>query len=203
MSALPPGLGNVLRQGAADLATAAAFLLVWLFRDRFEYDTLRSLLLWPVVFECCLAFSLFLVSWIAGVRSAAVRWLWIVGVLAIYLAGAWLTVAIAGMPAAWVLAFWLLLSRAWPPRVMQAGSSAHLRWLQRAAGYAALLWGAGFVLTLLLMLAVPGVSSEDVDGTLRSTPPAWIFPLVWTPYFVAGALVRVRLVIQAQVASGR
>jgi hypothetical protein len=112
-----------------------------------------------------------------------------------------LTVAIAGMPAAWVIAFWLLLSRAWPPAVMRAGSSTHLLWLQRTAGSAALLWGAGFVLTILLMLVLPEVTSQDADGTLRSTPPAWIFPLVWVPYFIAEALVRARQVLAAQAAA--
>jgi hypothetical protein len=195
LSARALGFVDVLRHGAADLMTASAFLLAWLLRDHFEYDTLRSLLLWPVIFECYLAFALFLMSWIASVRSAAVRWLWILSVLTIYLAGAWLTVAIDGMPAAWAMAFWLLLSRAWPPTIMRVGSAAHLLWLQRTAGYAALLWGAGFVLMLLLMLALPGVSSQEADGTLCSTLPAWIFPLVWVPYFIAEAWVRSRQVL--------
>ena len=65
---------GVLRHGALDLLTAASFLLVWLLREQFSYDTLRGLLLWPVIFECYLAFALFLASWVADVRSTMMRW---------------------------------------------------------------------------------------------------------------------------------
>lgn len=200
MSPTRPDAGSVLRHGALDLLTAAAFLLVWLLRERFEYDTLRSLLLWPVVFECYLAFALYVASRIAAVRSSLLRGLWIAGVLSIYLGGAWLTLAIAGMPTAWALALWLLISRAWPPPGLSLASPAHLAWLERLAGFSALLWGGGFVAFVLLMLVFPGVQTQDPDGTLRSTPPAWIFPLVWTPYFIGEAILRARLVLQAQAA---
>ena len=50
-----PGLAGTLRHGALDLVSAAAFLGIWLLRDHFEYDTLRALLFWPVVFELALA----------------------------------------------------------------------------------------------------------------------------------------------------
>jgi hypothetical protein len=193
----------VLRHGALDLLMAAAFLGVWLLRDRFEYDTLRGLLLWPVVFELYLVAALFIATWVAGVQRVALRGLWVAGVLAVYLGGAWLTVAIAEMPAMWTLALWLLLARAWPPRGWSPGSVAHLRWLQGLSGYAGLLWGGGFVAFVLLMLVFPGVETVDPDGTLRSTPPAWIFPLVWVPYFVAEAVLRARMVLQAQADAGR
>jgi len=93
----------------------------------------------------------------------------------------------------------LLFARARPPGGMSVGSPLHLRWLQPMAGYAGLLWGAAFVAFVLLMLVFPGVQTEDADGTLRSTPPAWIFPLVWTPYFIAEAVLRARMVLQAQM----
>lgn len=198
MSAVRIGSIDVLRHGALDLLTAASFLLVWLLREQFSYDTLRGLLLWPVVFECYLAFALFLASWVAGVRSTLMRWTWIAAVLAIYLGGAWLTVATAESPAVWTLAVWLLFARALPPRGMPVGTPLHLRWLQRMAGFTGLLWGAAFIAFVLLMLVFPGAQTLDADGTLRSTPPAWIFPLVWTPYFVAEAVLRARLVLEAQ-----
>lgn len=199
MNAARINLAAVLRHGAPDLAMAAAFLAVWLLRDHFEYDSLRGLLLWPVVFELYLVAALFIASWIAEVKNAALRGLWLAGVLAVYLGGAWLTVAVAEMPAAWTLALWLLLARAWPPRGLAAASVAHLRWLQAVSGHAGLLWGAGFVAFVILMLVFPGVETVDPDGTLRSTPPAWIFPLVWTPYFVGEAVLRARLVLRARM----
>lgn len=190
---------SVLRHGAMDLLMAAGFLAVWLMRERFEYDTLRSLLLWPVVFEFYLAVALFLASWVAGVASSAVRWLWIIGVCATYLFLAWLTAATGQMPTAASIALWLLLARAGPPVGMSPGSRLHLRWLRQTSGFTVLLWGGAGVAMLILMLLIPGPTTQAADGTLRSEPPAWIFPLVWTPYFVAEALLRTHRVLAAGV----
>lgn len=179
-----------LRIGALDLVSAAAFLVIWLLRERFEYDTLRSLLLWPVVFEMYLAIALFLAGWFSSVRFDALRWICCALVVLAYLFLAWLTGASSDMPQIWTIAFWLLLARAWPPRSHTPGSRGYLQWLQRSAGLSGLLWGGGFVVMMLLVLVVPGHTETRADGSLHSTSPAWIFPLVWTPYFIAEAVLR-------------
>lgn len=185
-------LPRFLRAGALDLLSAAAFLLIWLLRDRFEYDTLRSLLLWPVVFEMYLAVALFLAGSASAVRADAVRWIWCALIVGAYLFAAWLTGANSSMPQIWIAAFWLLVARAWPPPSLTPGSRSYLEWLQRSAGCSGMLWGAGFVLMMVLMMVLPGPVERLADGSLRSTSPAWIFPLVWTPYFIAEALLRAR-----------
>lgn len=179
-----------LRVGALDLLSAAAFLVIWLLRDRFEYDTLRSLLLWPIVFEMYLTVALFLAGWSASVHAAVARWIWCILIVGAYLFAAWLTGANSEMPQIWTIAFWLLIARAWPPRSYTLGSRDYLEWLHVSAGYSGLLWGAGFVVMMLLVMVVPGHSVQQTDGSVHSTSPAWIFPLVWTPYFVAEAALR-------------
>ncbi|MEZ5460667.1 hypothetical protein [Dokdonella sp.] len=181
---------RLLRVGALDLISAAAFLAIWLLRDRFEYDTLRSLLLWPVVFEMYLSFTLFLAGLLYNVRRAAGRWIWFALFILAYLFAAWLTGENSYMPQAWTIAFWLLIARIWPPRTLAFGSRPYLEWLQRGAGISFMLWGAGFVAMMMLVLFVPGHTETLADGTQRSASPAWIFPLVWTPYFIAEAIHR-------------
>jgi hypothetical protein len=188
--AAPMNLPGLLRHGALDLISAAAFLAIWLLRDHFEYDTVRAFLFWPVVFEMYLALALFVAGMMAKVRSATVRWLWLGFCVAAYLFGAWLSGASADMPQMWTLAVWLLVARARPPRGTPIATPGYLQWLFLAAGHSGMLWGAGFIATMLLMLTIPGESVIQIDGSRVSTPPAWIFPLVWTPYFVAEALVR-------------
>jgi len=181
---------RILRTGWMDLASAAAFLLVWLMREHLDYDTLRGLLLWPVVFEMFVALALFLAGMLGSIRSAVVRNAWFAFVAGGYLAAAWLTGEHAGMPQVWMIALWLLVARLMPPTGLGFGSAAHRDWVWKIAGYSGLLWGAGFVATVLLMLAFSSDAVRDASGELRSTSPAWIFPLVWTPYFVAEAVLR-------------
>jgi hypothetical protein len=181
---------GILRHGALDLLSASAFLGIWLLRDRFEYDTLRALLLWPLVFELYLTVALFLAAMSAEVRSGLVRWAWCGLLAGAYLFAAWLTVANAGLPKAWSIALWLLLSRVLPPRSFALLGREHLNWLMVGAGDTGLLWGAGFILMMVLVMVVPSQATQDVDGSLHGTSPTWIFPLVWTPYFVAEAMIR-------------
>jgi len=185
-----PTLGAVLRHGALDLLSAAAFLGIWLARDRFEYDTLRNWLLWPVVFEAALAVAVFLGALAATFRFAPARVAWLLAFFLMYLGGAWLLGASAEMPQAWLIALWLWIARTWPPRGAKFATREHLAWLHEAAGHSGLLWGAGFVLTVVLMLVVPAPVTIDADGVRHSATPSWIFPLVWTPYFVAEGLLR-------------
>jgi hypothetical protein len=173
-----------------DLVSAAAFLLIWLLRDRFEYDTLRAWLLWPIVFELYAAVALLLAGMLGSVQSAIARNIWFALVGSGYFFAAWLSAAIAGMPQAWIIALWLLVARLAPPAGLRFGARQHRDWVHKGAGLSGLLWGAGFVLTVLLMLAFSDEAVLDASGELRSTSPAWIFPLVWAPYFVAEALLR-------------
>lgn len=194
---------HLLRVGALDLISAAAFLAIWLLRDRFEYDTLRSLLLWPVVFELYLAITLFLAGLLFNVRLAAGRWIGFALFILAYLFAAWLTGENSYMPQAWTIALWLLVARAWPPRTHAFGSRPYLEWLQRGAGISFMLWGAGFVTMMMLVIIVPGDTETLADGTLRNTSPAWIFPLVWTPYFIAEAVLRTWRDTRQQVAGAK
>jgi hypothetical protein len=181
---------RLLREGWMDLLSAFAFLVVWLLRDRFEYDTLRALLFWPVVFELYVALALFLAGMLATLRSDALRLVWFTTLGAGCLGAAWLTGEAAGQPQVWTIAAWLLAARLAPPRGLRFGGEAHRAWIWEGAGYTGLLWGAGFVATMLLMLALPIPLPPGADGVARSSAPAWIFPAVWTPYFLAEAALR-------------
>ena len=183
-------VGALVRHGGPDFVVAAALPVVWWMRDRFDYDTLRTLLFWPVVFEVYVVFALVLAGFLASLKPDWLRGLWFAAVALVCLAGAWLTAAIAGQPWAWLGAAWLLVARLRPPPGTRPGSAAHLAWLWRGAGYAGLLWGAAFVAMIVLMLVVPAPATRGPDGALHSASPAWIFPLVWTPYFLAEAYVR-------------
>lgn len=184
------GLVATLRHAALDLLSAASFLGIWLLRERFEYDTLRTLLFWPVVFEAALAATLFFVGLAAGFGSTFARAAWLAAFTLAYLAGCWLMGARSEMPQAWLVALWLWIARVVPPRGAGFATREHCTWLHEGAGYSGMLWGGGFVLTVLLMLVVPAPEVVGADGVAVSQTPAWIFPLVWTPYFVAEGLVR-------------
>lgn len=184
-------LSRILRTGWMDLLSAAAFLLVWLMREHLDYDMLRGLLLWPVVLELFVALALFLAGMLGSIRSAVARNAWFGFVACGYLAAAWLAGEHAGMPQVWMIALWLLMARLLPPTGLGFGSATHRDWVWKGAGCSGLLWGAGFIATVLLMLAFSSEAVRDAGGELRSTSPAWIFPLVWTPYFVAEAVLRV------------
>ncbi len=187
---------DILRRSALDLISAAGFLGIWFLRDHFEYDTLRSLLFWPLVFEMYLAITLFIAGMSATMRTLTARASWCGALIGAYLLAAWLTGADSGVPHIWTIAVWLLLARIWPPPGMKPGSRDYSNWLHVSAGYTGVLGGAGFVLMMLLVLVVPPVHAEKLaDGSLSSTSPAWIFPLVWTPYFIAEAVFRARRVI--------
>jgi hypothetical protein len=183
-------LTRVLRNGWMDLLSAAAFLFVWLLRDHLEYDSLRHWLLWPVVFELFAAVALLLAGMLGSLRSDVARNLWFAGVGGGYVFAAWLTAAIADMPHAWIIAVWLLVARLVPPTGLRFGAKAHRHWVFTGAGFSGLLWGAGFVLMMLLMLGFSEPEPATANAELRSRSPAWIFPLVWVPYFVAEALLR-------------
>jgi hypothetical protein len=181
---------RILRNGWMDLLSAAAILVVWLMRERLDYDTLRALLLWPVVLELFVALALLLAGMLGTIRSAVLRNAWFGLVACAYLMAAWLAGERAGMPQVWILGLWLLVARLTPPTALRFGSAAHRDWLWAGAGHSGLLWGAGFVATVLLMFAFSSQPIADAGGELRSTSPAWIFPLVWTPYFLAEAVLR-------------
>lgn len=185
-------LSRILRSGWMDLVSALAILVVWLIRERLDYDTLRALLLWPVVLELLVAFALFLAGMLGSIRSAVLRNSWFGFVVCAYLLAAWLAGERAGMPQVWLIGLWLLVARLTPPAGLRFGSASHRDWLWTGAGHSGLLWGAGFVATVLLMFAFSSAPVADVGGELRSTAPAWIFPLVWTPYFLAEAVLRAR-----------
>lgn len=202
-NATAPGIVATLRHGALDIASAAAFLGIWLARERFEYDTLRTLLFWPVVFEAALAVTLFLVGMAAGFGSAFARVAWLAALTLVYLAGCWLMGANTEMPHAWLVALWLWVARVVPPRGSGFATREHCVWLSVGAGYSGLLWGAGFVLTVVLMLVVPAPTIIGADGQPVSQTPGWIFPLVWTPYFVAEGIVRAWRTVKRDAGSRR
>ena len=186
-----------------DVLSACAFLAIWLLRDQFDYDTLRGWLLWPVVFEMFAAVALMLAGMMATIRMVPIRHAAFLFVALIYLASAWLIGAIGGMPNAWLIAVWLLVARLVPPTGLRFGTGAHQEWVFQGAGYSGLLWGAGFVLTVVLMLVCSEPAVRDATGELHSTSPAWIFPLVWTPYFLAEALLRGWRETQPQASGNR
>jgi hypothetical protein len=184
-------LATVLRNGWMDLLSATAFLSIWLVRDRFDYDTLREWLWWPVVFEMFAIFAVLLAGMLGSIRTNGLRNAWFILVAIAYLSGAWLAGAIAGMPHVWMIALWLLLARLNPPSGMRFGELRHREWIQTGAGYSGTLWATGFVLTILLMFVFSSEATRDASGELRSTAPTWIFPLVWAPYFFAEAILLV------------
>lgn len=183
-------VSRLLRNAWMDLASATAFLLLWLLRDHLEYDTLREWLLWPVIFELFVSAALLLAGMLETTRSNVLRNGWFALVASGFVFAAWLCGELAGMPHVWVIAIWLLLARLLPPSGMRFGEAPHRAWVKQGAGLSGLLWAAGFLLTLLLMFAFSSTASPDADGQLRSSSPAWIFPLVWVPYFLAEALIR-------------
>jgi hypothetical protein len=183
-------LSTVLRNGWMDLLSAAAFPLVWLMRDRFDYDTLRALLFWPVVFEMFVAVALFVAGMLDSIRWQGVRIAALALVAAATLFAAWLCGESAGMPQVWTIALWLMVARVAPPAGLRLGTRAHRDWVWKGAGMSGMLWGAGFVATMLLMLAFSSEPTIDANGERHSVSAAWIFPLVWTPYFFAEALLR-------------
>ncbi len=183
-------LGRLLRNGWMDLLSAGAIPVLWSLRERFDGETTMALLFWPVVFEMFVAAALVFAGMFNSVGSSAVRNSSFALIAAGYLGAAWLCGANTEMPQIWTIAMWLLLARVMPPAGLRAGSAAHRSWLFTGAGYSGLLWGAGFVLMILLMLVFGSEAVPDAQGELTSTSPAWIYPLVWTPYFVAEAVLR-------------
>lgn len=173
-----------------DLLSAAAVPALWLMRERFDNETAMALLFWPVVFEMFAAAALVFASTFDTIGSNAVRNACFVLVAAAYLGAAWLCGANTEMPQIWTIALWLLLARVLPPGGLRAGSAAHRAWLFAGAGYSGLLWGGGFVAMILLMIGFGSEPVADAQGELTSTSPAWIYPVVWTPYFFAEAFLR-------------
>lgn len=183
-------LRQLLRTSWMDFISAAAFLAVWLLRDRFEFDTVRAWLFWPVVFQLYSALALGVAGMLDSIRSDAVRNLSFALVAAAYVFSAWLTGAIAGMPHVWISAVWLLIARLMPPAGLCFGEPRHRHWVRLSAGFSGLLWGAGFVLTMVLAMIFSSESVPDANGELRSVAADWIFPVVWTGYFLAEGLLR-------------
>lgn len=183
-------LSRLVRNGWMDLLSASAFPLLWLMRDRFDAVTSMSLLFWPVVFEMFATVALVLAGMLGTIRSAPIRNGWFVFVALGFLGAAWLCGANAGTPHIWTIALWLLVAKLMPPAGLRAGSTPHREWVIKGAGYSGLLWGAGFVATILLMLGFSSEAVRNAQGELVSTSPAWIYPIVWTPYFFAEAVLR-------------
>lgn len=183
-------LARLIRNGWMDLLSAAAFPVLWLMRDRFDGATTMSLLFWPVVFEMFAAAAILLAGMLGTIRSPPIRNAWFVMVALGYLGAAWLCGANTEMPQIWTIALWLLVARLMPPAGLAAGSPAHREWVTKGAGFSGLMWGAGFVATILLMLGFSDEPVRNAQGELTSTSPAWIFPVVWAPYFLAEAVVR-------------
>jgi hypothetical protein len=183
-------LSRLLVNGWMDLLSAAVFPLLWLLRDRFDADTAMGLLFWPVVFEMFATVALVLAGMFGSIRITVVRNVWFLLVALGYLGAAWLCGAHAGMPQIAWIALWLLIARLMPPTGLAAGSPAHRAWVTEGAGHSALLWGAGFVVFVLLMLGFSDEPVRNAQGELTSTSPAWIFPVVWAPYFLAEAVLR-------------
>src|SRR5690606_28583572 len=181
---------HVLRDAGMDLVSALGFLAIWSWREHFDYDTLRGLLWWPVVFEMFVAMALSLCAMLASIRVAAIRYLAFLFVTCAYLASSWRAGDAAGMPQVVSVAAWLLVARVLPPPGLRFGTTEHQQWVFLGAGISGLLWGAGFVLMMLLMLVFADPPVRNANGELTSTSPSWIFPLVWTPYFVAEAILR-------------
>lgn len=183
-------LHHLLRTGWMDLLSAAAVPVLWLLRDRLGHEAAMSLLFWPIVFELFAIVALVLAGMLGTIRSPALRNAWFASVALGYLGAAWLCGANTDQPQVWTIAFWLLVARLLPPAGLRAGSPAHREWVTRGAGLSGLLWGAGFVATVLLMLVFSEAPVRNAHGELSSTSPAWIFPVVWTPYFLAEAVQR-------------
>jgi hypothetical protein len=189
MLQIHPVLG-VLRNAGMDLLSAFGFLAIWLGRGHFDFETLRGLLWWPVVLEMFVAIALFVAGMLATIGVATVRYLSFLFVACVYLAVAWLAGDAAGMPQVVFVAAWLLAARVLPPAGLRFGTATHQQWVFRCAGYSGVSWGFGFVLTMVLMLVFSDPAVRGANGELTSTSPSWIFPLVWTPYFMAQAIVR-------------
>lgn len=184
--------GTVLRHGWMDLTSAAAFLAIWLLRERFEPATLEAWLLWPVVFEMLLVFTLALAGFGAGIARGKWRNAWFLGAAIAYLAVAWLLSR--RVEWIWLAAAWLLIARAWPPSRTHWLDPAHRRWLfSDGLPWSAAVWVCAIVAYLLGLALLPGDCTIEADGERHCTSPAWLFPLVWTSYFVVEALVRARL----------
>jgi len=134
--------------------------------------------------------AIFLAGMLGTIRSAPIRNTWFALVAMGYLGAAWLCGANSGMPQIWTIALWLLAARLMPPAGLAAGSPSHRECVTKGAGYSGLLWGAGFIATILLMLGFSEEPVRNAQGELTSTSPAWIFPVVWAPYFFAEAVLR-------------
>ena len=181
---------RILGNAWMDLVSAAAFLAIWLCREHLDYDTLRGWLLWPVVFEAVASFTLIFAGMLASMRIAPIRYLALVLVALGYLASAWLIGERAGMPQVILIAAWLLIARLLPTSGLRNGSPAHRKSIISGALISFFMCGAGFVLMMLLMIVFSEPAVRDASGELSSTSPSWIFPLVWTPYFIAEAILR-------------
>ncbi|MEO6155812.1 MAG: hypothetical protein ABIP16_08820 [Thermomonas sp.] len=183
-------LSKVVRNAWMDLLSAGAFMGIWLWREHFEYDTLLVWLIWPVVFEMFVAVALLLAGALASIRVVEVRYCALACVALVYLASAWRVGASVGMPQAWLMAAWFLVARVLPPSGLRFGTPAHQAWVVQGAGYSGMLWGAGFVLTVVFMLVFGGPAVPDASGEMTSVSPSWIFPLVWAPYFIGEAVLK-------------
>ncbi len=123
-------------------------------------------------------------------RVASFRYLALVLVALGYLASAWLVGEQADMPQVILIAAWLLVARLLPPAGLRFGTKARRHWIFVGAGLSFLVWGAGLVLMVVLMMVFSEPAVRDANGELHSTSAAWIFPLAWLPYFIAEAILR-------------
>lgn len=184
-------LAPLLRRAWMDLVSAGAFLAIWILRDRFEPETLATLLLWPVVFELMLVFGLALAGMGDGIRNGPLRGAWFGAVATIYLGLALWGGEAEGLPWLSLAAFWLLIARLAPPAGQRWLGPQHRRWLfKEGLPYSTMVWVLAFFAYLLLLVLIPGDCLVDPGGERHCRSPAWPFALVWTTYFVAEALVR-------------
>jgi hypothetical protein len=184
---------TVLRHAWMDLLSATGFLAAFLLRERLEPETQSALLLWPVVFEMMLAFALGLASMGNGIARTALRNLWFALVAASFVALAWLGGSRSGLPLLWLAAVWQLMARAGPPSGMKWLGPEHRRWLF-SDGLIGMIgvWLPAFFAYLLLIVSIDGDCQVSTVGERVCKSPAWIFAVVWVPYFVIAAIVRGR-----------
>jgi hypothetical protein len=184
-------IASLVRHAWMDLLSAAAFLAVFLFRDRFAPETLSTLLLWPVLFEVLLAFGLVLASMGDAIGRAWARNLWFASIAIAYTGLAALGSARTGAPWLWVAALWLLFARVRPPGGCTWLGPDHRRWLfTDGLRYSSAICCVALLIYLFLIAAVPGDCSVDAGGERSCKSQAWVFIAVWVPYFVVEALVR-------------
>jgi hypothetical protein len=181
----------LLRHAWMDLLSAAGFLAVFVFRERFAPETLSALLLWPVLFESMLVLALGVASMFNGIASTWVRNLSFALIVVAFLGLAWLGGRGSGLPYLGLAALWLLGARLTPPPGLPWFGSEHRHWIFNGGMTSYIVaWVPALFAFLMLTAAIDGDCHVDTAGDRVCKSPAWIFAAVWVPYFIAEALVR-------------